>query len=122
MKSVFNEKQEMAIELLAEGGKTYIEIADAVGVDVGTLRTWRKDEEFQTSVRNRCRELLKESEAFLYNAALQQVKKNGSHPHIKLLLERLERLEDLADGRGPEYNVMFTWKEQAKAEELPDYQ
>jgi shikimate kinase len=99
-----------AIELLAEGNKTYIEVAKESDISVDTLREWRKDPSFQSEVRTRCRDLLKEREAFLYNAALQQIKKTGSHQHIKLLLERLERMEDIAEGRGQEYDVMFTWK------------
>ena len=114
MKAIFNEKQLKAIDLLAEGGKTYIEVAELVGISVDTLRVWRKDPEFQDEVRKTCRNLLKEAEPFLYDAALRQVKKSGSHQHIKLLLERLARLEDIAEGTGAQYDVMFTWK---KAEE-----
>jgi len=121
MKSLFSEDQEKAIELLAEGGKTYIEVAEAVGISVDTLRRWRKDEDFQDAVRKRCRELLKEAEPDLYAAALQQVKKYGSHQHIKILLERIARLEDIAEGRGPAYDVMFTWKKQDDTEVSPNY-
>lgn len=111
MKSIFNESQLQAIELLARGGKTYKDIADLIGVSAETLRTWRKDSEFQDEVRKRCRELLKDMEPSLYNIAFQQVKEKGSWQHIKLLLERIERLDDIAEGRGQDYNIMFKWKE-----------
>jgi len=115
MKKIFSEQQEKAIELLAEGGRTYIEVSNLVGISNDTLLRWRKDEDFQDAVRKRCRELLKEMEAFLYDAAIKEIKKNGSYQHIKLLLERLGRLEDISEGRGPAYDVMFTWK---KADDL----
>lgn len=121
MKNIFSEDQIKAIELLAEGGKTYIEVAEAVGTSAETLRRWRKDEDFQEAVKKRCRELLKEAEPLLYAVALQQVKKHGSHQHIKILLERLNRLEDIAEGRGPAYDVMFTWKKQDDISVPPDY-
>lgn len=111
MKKISNEYQNKAIELLAQGGQTYIEIAEECGISVDTLRNWRKEPEFQDAVKTRCRELLKEAEPFLYHSALQQIKKNGSHQHIKLMLDRLARLEDIAEGREEgSYPVMFTWK------------
>ena len=110
MKKIFNEKQIKAIELLAEGGRKYMEIAENVGVSVDALRDWRKDPEFQAAVRDRCRDLLRETEPFLYRAALAEVSKSGSHQHIKLLLERLARLEDLASGVGHAHDIMFTWR------------
>lgn len=110
MKKIFDEKQLKAIDLLAEGNKTYIEVSKEVGVDAATLRRWRREPDFQDAVRDECRRLLKQAEPDLYAIALQHAKKKGSFQHIKLLLERLERLEDIADGRGPAYDVMFTWK------------
>lgn len=112
MKSIFNESQIKAIELLAEGKKTYKEIADLVGVSAETLRQWRKHPEFQEEVRKRCRELLKDLEPALYNLAFQQAKEKGSWQHIKLLLERIGRLEDIAEGRGQDYELIFKWKEE----------
>lgn len=111
MRQIFNEKQVRAIDLLAEGGKTYKEVAELSGVSAETLRDWRKDKAFQDEVKKRCRDLLKEAEPFLYHAALAAIRKNASHQHIKLLLDRLARLEDLAEGRGQEFDVMFTWKD-----------
>lgn len=110
MKKIFDARQEKAIELIAHGGRNFQEIATESGVSVETLRDWRKDPEFQVKVKERCRELLKEAEPFLYRAALKAVEKNLSAQHIKLLMDRLERLEDIAEGRGQEYDVMFTWK------------
>ena len=112
MKSIFNESQLKAIELLAKGNKTYKEIADIVGVSAETLRQWRKLPEFQDEVRKRCRELLKDLEPALYNLAFQQAQEKGSWQHIKLLLERIGRLEDIAEGRGQDYQLIFKWKEE----------
>jgi len=111
MKSIFNESQLKAIELLAKGGMQYIDIAKECDVTAETLRQWRRDENFQDEVRKRCRELLKDMEPMLYNLALKKAQEDGSWQHIKLLLGRIERLEDIAEGRGQDYNIMFRWKE-----------
>lgn len=111
MKSIFNESQLKAIDLLAKGGKTYKEVAELVGTTAETLRVWRKLPEFQNEVRKVCRELLKDMEPALYNIAFKQALENGSWQHIKLLLGRIERLEDIAEGRGEDYAILFKWKE-----------
>lgn len=111
MKSIFNEQQLLAIELLAKGDKTYKEVAEASGTTAETLRQWRKSVEFQEEVRKRCRELLKDMEPALYNLAFKKAIEDQSWQHIKLLLGRIERLEDIAEGRGQEYGIMFRWKD-----------
>ena len=112
MKKLYNEKQYLAIEYLSKGVYTYKEVAELVGTSVDSLREWRREPDFQDEVRARCREILKEHEPFLYNAAFQEIKKNGSYQHIKLMLERMGRLEDIAEGGIRNYDVMFTWKQQ----------
>lgn len=111
MKSIFNEDQLKAIDLLSQGGKTYKEIAELCDTTAETLRQWRKNSEFQDEVRKACKELLRDMEPTLYNLAYQRALESGSWQHIKLLLERIERLEDIADGRGQDYSIMFKWKE-----------
>lgn len=111
MKSIFNESQLIAIELLAQGNKTYKEVAEQSGVTAETLRQWRREENFQDEVRKRCRELLKDMEPALYNLAFKKAVDDGSWQHIKLLLGRIERLEDIAEGRGQDYGIMFRWKD-----------
>lgn len=111
MKSIFNEQQLKAIELLAQGNKTYKDIAELCDTTAETLRQWRKSIEFQEEVRKRCRELLKDMEPALYNLAFQKAMEDASWQHIKLLLGRIERLEDIAEGRGQDYAIMFKWKD-----------
>ena len=111
MKSIFNEDQLKAIDLLAQGGKTYKKVAELCNTTAETLRQWRKDPDFQEKVRKTCKELLKDMEPTLYNLAFQKALKTGSWQHIKLLLERIERLEDIAEGRGQDYSIMFKWKD-----------
>lgn len=113
-----NAKQIKAVELLAQADTTYIDIAEEIGCSVDALRKWRKQEVFQAAVTKRCRDLLKESEALLYSAALEQVKKSGSFQHIKILLDRIEKLEEIADGRGGAYDVMFSFKAQEEQLQL----
>jgi hypothetical protein len=50
-------------------------------------------------------------EPTLYHLAFQQAQEKGSWQHIKLLLERIERLEDIAEGRGQDFNIMFKWRD-----------
>jgi hypothetical protein len=120
MKSIFNEQQLIAIELLAKGRKTYKEIAELSDTTAETLRQWRKLPEFQEEIRKRCRELLKDMEPALYNLAFKQALDNGSWQHIKLLLGRIERLEDIAEGRGQDYAIMFRWKDDTDVHDTPD--
>lgn len=103
-------KKDRAVELLAEGSKTFTEVAQELHITTETLRRWRKQDDFQADVRSKCREILVAAEPMLYNIALEHAKAKGSFQHIKILLERIERLEDIADGVGPDYGVMFTWK------------
>lgn len=111
MKSIFNESQQKAIELLAQGDKTYRQIATACNTTAETLRRWRKDPEFQQQVTNRCRELLKEMEPDLYSVAFQQVKKKGSWQHIRLLLDRIEKLDNAQQNDSQNFNITVNWKQ-----------
>lgn len=111
MKSIFDEDQLKAIDLLAQGGKTYKEVAELCNITAETLRQWRKNPDFQENVRKACKELLKDMEPTLYNLAFEKALESGSWQHIKLLLERIERLEDIAEGRGQDYSIMFKWKD-----------
>ncbi len=111
MKSVFNESQLIAIELLAQGDKTYKQIATACKTTTETLRRWRKDPEFQQQIVNRCRELLKEMEPDLYSIAFQQAKKKGSWQHIRLLLDRIEKLESTQQNDSQNFNIIVNWRQ-----------
>jgi hypothetical protein len=51
-------------------------------------------------------------EPALYNLAFKKALEDQSWQHIKLLLGRIERLEDIAEGRGQDYAIMFKWKDQ----------
>lgn len=110
MKKIKDERIYQAIEYLAQGMHTYKKVAELCNISVDTLRDWRKDSEFQEEVRTRCRSELQESEGFLYTAALREIRRNGSYQHIKILLDRMARLEDIALGTKQELDVNFTWK------------
>jgi hypothetical protein len=86
-------KQALAIELLAKGEMSREEIAEAVGVHYKTLSKWARDGEFMDAVIRASRKRLKTFLPEVYkslasNAAI------GSHHHIKILLDHLEKLED----------------------------
>lgn len=105
---MFNAKQLEAIEVLAIGGKTYIEMAKELQIDVATLRRWRADHEFSQAVISRARTLLKDALPDIYSALIREARK-GNFNHIRLVLEHLERLEldPLIKAQEP---ITFTWK------------
>jgi len=105
---MLNAKQIEAIEVLAIGGKTYIDMASDLGIDVVTLRTWRKDPEFSEAVIKRARELLKDALPDIYSSLVREARK-GNFNHIRLVLEHLERLEMDPLARVQD-SYTFTWK------------
>lgn len=70
----FNEKQLLAIELLARAeyeGMTQQQIADEVGVDVRTLRRWKNDQRFKNAVGRKSMELITELSPVIFKTTAE---------------------------------------------------
>ncbi len=97
-----------AIELLAHGGMNYQDVAKECNVTEVTLRRWRKDPDFADKVLSRSRDLLKENLPDIYSVLFEEAKQ-GSHQHIKLVLDHLEFLEELR-ANVESAQITFTWE------------
>lgn len=98
-----------AIELLA-AGLSYTQVASQVGVTQKTLRLWRKEPEFGALVLEKSRDLIKENLPDIYSVLIKEAKK-GSHQHLRLVLEHIEKLEELRN-TAEMGHISFTWKQQ----------
>jgi DNA-binding XRE family transcriptional regulator len=104
----FNPLKIQAIELFAIGGLQQREIAKEIGVSETTISSWKKDPNFIDDIIKRSRELLKQSLPHVYNR-LSFVANQGDVKAIKLVIEHLERLEELRT-KAAENQITFTWK------------
>jgi len=115
-RKVFNKRQLLAIELMARGNYKHLkEITKEVGCSEKTIYKWRNDPLFMAAVVDRSREIIKESLPSVYKVLSKEAGK-GTHQHIKILLEHLERLEEQKT-KALEGMITFTWKKPTKEEE-----
>ena len=101
----FNPKRLKAIELLAIGTIANQDIASELRINPQTLCKWKKDPEFMHAVVLRSRQLLKEDLPAIYKKLGEQGK-IGSHQHIKILIDHLEKLEE---AKSSQTSLSFTW-------------
>lgn len=106
-KTKFPKKRLKAIELLAAGGK-HNEVAAECGIACKTLYLWKRDPDFVDAVVNRARELMKSELSSVYNKLTQKATE-GSHQHIKILLDHLDRLEEMRT-QAASNTVTFVWQ------------
>lgn len=104
-KHSFSGKKAKAIELLALGDRTQVDIGAELGVTPQQVSKWKKDPLFMEAVVNRSRELLKQSLPEVYNS-LSNHSKNGNDRHIKIFLDHLERLEQI---KASVPQIVFKW-------------
>jgi DNA-binding CsgD family transcriptional regulator len=104
---LFTQKQLQAIELLATGEHSNQDVAAAVKVTPSTISHWKQNYQFIDAIIRRAREMLKEALPDLYMAGVKQAK-TGSAPHLKIILDHLERLENLRSDTG---TIVFKWEE-----------
>jgi hypothetical protein len=97
-----------AVELLAAGRTTYTQVAEQSKITQVTLRRWRKDPIFAQAVLDRSRELMKDSLPSIYNVLTDNAL-TGSHQHIRLLLEHLQKVDELAK-TAEQGTISFTWR------------
>lgn len=104
---VFKGKKAQGIKLYANGA-TQQQVADAVGVHYHTVANWMKDPVFQKAVLDTSYGLLKQKLPIIYTRMFDEAAK-GSHQHLKILMDHLARMEDLANGYQSS-EISFTWK------------
>lgn len=105
----WSRKQLKAIELLAETTELQQkEIACEVGVSETTFRKWKRNPEFIQAVITRSRELVKEALPDIYKSLSNNAKK-GEPQHIKIVLDHLEKLEQMRE-KANEGSITFTWR------------
>jgi len=106
-KGQWSTEQEIAINLLAEGGHSYEEIAEQSKVSPHTIYNWRKNPDFMDEVIRKARRLLKDNLPDIYESLVHQAK-DGDPRHIKIILEHLEKLEEMK-AKHAENSLTFTW-------------
>jgi len=104
----FNEKQLTAIELLSQG-VMHKDIQAQIDISHNTLWKWKKKPEFMNAVVTAARERIKDELPSVYKALANKAK-TGSHPHIKILLDHLERLEEERT-KYASTAITFTWEQ-----------
>lgn len=106
VKDVLTLKQMKAIELLAAGRISKDQVCVECKMNRSTLTRWQRKPFFMHAVVARSRALLKQSLPAVYDK-LADKSKDGSHHHIKILLDHMEKLEDAKAGQT---SITFTWK------------
>jgi hypothetical protein len=108
-------KKLQAIELMAASTINNVEVMRQLNIPQRTFYKWKKEKEFMDALLARSRELLKESLPNVYNK-LTELSVGGSHQHMKILLDHLEKLEEWAS-RADQGNITFTWSIPTQEEE-----
>jgi cob(I)alamin adenosyltransferase len=108
-------QQLKAIELFATGHYKCSEVAKMAGVCNETISKWRSNYQFIEAIIKRSREELKAALPDLYQIGLKEAK-NGSSAHLRILLEHIEKLEEL--GKKTPGRITFTWTEDEDSTEL----
>jgi len=86
---------------------TNAQIASEVGISERTLIKWKKIPEFMETVISKSRVFLKQMLPNVYDI-LGKDAARGSHQHIKLLLDHLDRLEEM-NSKAHQGSFTFTW-------------
>jgi len=103
----FTGDQLKAIELLALGSMNMVAICTELKIHRTTLYSWRRQSLFVEAVVSRSRELIRTELPEVYQALVGQAKA-GNTPSIKLVLEHLEKLEEMK-AEAAESSISFTW-------------
>lgn len=107
---MFNGRQKRAIELLARGENTQEEVAEHLGINPSTLSRWKKRPGFMEAVVEKSREQLRHTLPEIYDT-LAKSSKRGSDRHIKILLDHIEKLEQMK-ANSNETTIIFKWKDE----------
>jgi len=101
------EQKAIVIELLAEGIHTIPHIAEVSKVCERSIHYLRKDPEIVRRIVAKAREALKSTLPKIYTALCKKAEE-GSYPHIRLLINHIEAIEQL-DTAVLDRNITFKW-------------
>lgn len=105
----WSRKQLKAIELIAQAtDMSCDDMAREVGISSRTLRTWKLNPDFINAIISRSRELVREALPEIYKSLSNNAKK-GEPQHIKIVLDHLEKLEQMRE-KANEGSITFTWR------------
>lgn len=103
----FSLQQLQSIELFATGEYNCGQVAEQVGVTPQTISTWRRNYQYMDAIYQKAKEHLKSQLPEIYKAATKKAK-DGSHQHIKIILDHLENLEKMTT-KNTQGSFTFTW-------------
>jgi len=98
-----------AIELLKTGDISQKDVADQIGVARQTITQWKKENLFIDELLNASKQWLKQHIPEIYKSAAKEAK-NGSYQHTKVILDHLDRLEEIKNQNTARGNISFTWQ------------
>ena len=104
----FTKMQLRVIGLLSEGKFTLNNVSEQTNVSLPTLHRWKNNPQFMDAIIDRARANLKHFLPQLYTKLAKQAL-GGDFQHMKLMLEHLERLEELKD-KCSKSAITFTWE------------
>lgn len=100
-------RRKKAIELIAQGAIPKKDIAKQCSVTPNTLARWQQEPSFREQVIERTYELVYQDLPEIYTALIAKCK-TGSAPHIKILLDHLEKVREM-DKNSMVGNITFSW-------------
>lgn len=102
----FDEKQLIAIDLLAEGYNC-TQVAEQIGMSVSAVTRWRQNPQFLQAVVDKARDRLRAELPGLYKTAANKAVL-GSDRHLKIILDHLDNI-DKRVSEDSSKNITFTW-------------
>lgn len=104
---MFSSEQLRAIDLIAEGGQTNLEISNIIGVHEQTIYNWKRQKDFCEAVIVRSQELYRNSQVDVTKALLKKAKA-GDPACLRIYYDHLELVEKMR-GVTADLNVSFSW-------------
>ena len=106
-KPLTDEQKEIIIEHLCDCTHTIKETALAADCSERVIQNLRKDPEFLRTIIERAQDRLKSTLPNIYDALCTKAKE-GSYVHIKLILDHLDRLEEMKNAV-TDKQITFKW-------------
>lgn len=103
----FSPQQLESIELFATGEYNCSQVAEKIGVTIQTISTWRRNYQYMNAICEKAKTILKSHLPEIYKTAAKKAKE-GSHQHIKIILDHIENIEKLTK-KSNQASFTFTW-------------